>query len=406
MKMLKDRTELENFLIKTVIANVSKKNIISASQKWCMQLFDDYGIPISMSADILSQRKDLSEYNEFILFAITDVIKKEKIKEYFTTQEIKLFSGQKFMVSNIQFPLKFHLIKITDEQYIGKTTAQFLMQLREKQLINYNAETQRALRIMLKGGTKIMRPYINNKAVGEIAELYGDGNFIPNMITLNINADDENADYKYDDNKEILTIKDITAFDIADGYHRYLGMGRNYDIDHTFDYPMMLQISTFSVGKAKQMIWQENHQTKMRITDSKSYNQYDAGNMVVNRLNTDTDCNLCGKIQLNNGLINPGDIAQIIDRLYFPKKPERKDIIIKTKEIREKLNKFTEESNEYLDKTWEKYEIYFIIYGLYNDYGIDRINEAIDNISSDHKSIIQKSKTITNRVLDTLKEVY
>jgi hypothetical protein len=187
-----------------------------------------------MSTDIMSQRKDLSEYNEFILYAVTNVVKPEEVNKFFTESEIKLYDGKKYDTSTIQFPLKLHLIKITDEQYIGKTTAQFLMQLREKQLINYNAETQRVLRIMLKGGTKILRPYVDSKAVSEIEEYYADRIFIPNMITLNINLDDEKADYHYDEKEEILKISDISSFDIVDGYHRYSDTYES-DLKNSFD---------------------------------------------------------------------------------------------------------------------------------------------------------------------------
>ena len=197
--MLKERDKLENIILKYVANSTTNKTGISESQKWCLELYERYNIPVAMSTDILSQRKDISQFNEFILFAICDVIKPDKIKEYFTDVEIKMFTGKKYETEHSIFfhccraaflrssfllqAIKLHLIKIADDQYIGKITAQYLMQLREKQLINYNADTQRALRIMLKGGTKIARPYVDNKAVGEIEELYGSGNFIPNMIT-------------------------------------------------------------------------------------------------------------------------------------------------------------------------------------------------------------------------------
>ena len=403
--MQKDRGELEKRLIKFIINNISNKNALSSNQKWYLELYEKYNIPISLSSDIISQRKDISEYNEFILYAITDVVNPKLVKEYFTQQEIKLYTGKKYEIDEIKFPLKFHLIKITDEQYIGKTTAQFLMQLREKQLINYNAETQRALRIMLKGGTKILRPYIDNKAVNEIDNCYAEGIFIPNMITLNINLDDEKADWVYDEKEEILKVSDITAFDIVDGYHRYLGMSRNYDRDNTWDYPMMLQVSAFSVGRAKQLIFQENHKTKMKEVDSSTYDQYDAGNIVVKRLNTDTDSYLNGKIDLGNGLVNPGILAKAIDRLYFPKKPERKEIITTSKDLQNKLNKFIEDNDSYIERTWKVYETLIIIYGIYNNQ-MGKIPNVIQNISQEDIDTLNRIKDVNNKVSNILKEVY
>lgn len=404
--MLKDRSELERILIKYIANTVTHPAAISDHQQWYLNIFEKYNIPINLSSDIISQRKDLSEFNEFILFAITDIIKPDLISKYFTDVQIKMYTGQKYQQEKFDFPIKFHLIKITDEQYIGKTTAQFLMKLRSNQLINYNADTQRALRIILQGGTKILRPYINDRAVDEIDNSFSEQIFIPNMLTLNINPDDENAEYEYNEKTETLTVYNITSFDIVDGYHRYLGLSRNYDRDNNWDYPMMLQVSAFSTGRAKQLIFQEDHKTKMKEVDSASYNQYDAGNMVVNRLNTDTDCNLNNKLSVNDNLISPGLLGRVINKLYFRKKPERKEIINVTKNIKQKLNLFTEEHDEYLDNKWMGHEIMIVIYGIFKGYTTDQIYAALQNISKDDKATLNSIRDINNRVLNILKEVY
>lgn len=404
--MLKDRTKLEDALVKFMINNISNKNELSLRQKWCLELKEQYNIPIAVASDIMAQRKDLSEYNEFILFAFANVIKPEKVEEYYTEKEIKLYSDQKLELGSPKFPIKLHLIKVTDDQYIGATTAQFLMKLREDQLINYNPDTQRALRIMLRGGTQIARPFVDHNNVKEIKDCYKDGVFIPNMITLNISLDDEKADYYYDDKTETLIISDITAFDMVDGYHRYLGLSGNYDADNNWDYPMMLQITIFSVGKAKQFIWQEDHKTKMKVTDAATFDQYNAGNMVVNRLNTDPNCYLNGKININDGTIDAGVMSRAINRLWFPKKPDRKEIIIVSKDIENKLNDFTEDAIEYMDKKWVTYETIIIMYGIKNEYNADKIVSTIKSISAEDISTLNRIKDINTKTLSILKEVY
>lgn len=404
--MLKDRAELENKLIDTMVKNMSKQNSVTVSQQWYLELFERYNIPISMSSDIVAQRKDLSEYNEFILYCITDIILPKQVADFFTETEIKMYQNQKLILDSVNFPLKLHLIKIDKDQYIGRTSAQFLMKLRDKQLINYNAETQRALKIMIKGGTKILRPYVDDKAVNEIEESYNNKTFIPNVITLNINLDDENADYSYDDKTETLIIKNITAFDIVDGYHRYLGMGKNYDKDNTWDYAMILQITMFSVGKARQFIFQEDHKTKMKVIDSKTYDQHNDGNYVVERLNSDSACNLSGQINLTGGNINSGVMSQVINRLYFPKKVERKEAIATFKTIQQGLNEFVEEYDEYMDRKWNVYEIITIMYGIHNNYTPDAICAAIHNLTQGQKNTLSTFQDINLKVLGILKEVY
>lgn len=93
--MLKDRSELEQQLIKYSANNATHQIGLSTTQQWYLDLQEKYNIPITISSDIISQRKDISQFNEFILFAITDILKPEWIKKYFTEQEIKLYSGKK-----------------------------------------------------------------------------------------------------------------------------------------------------------------------------------------------------------------------------------------------------------------------------------------------------------------------
>ena len=106
-------------------------------------------------------------------------------------------------------------------------------------------------------------------------------------------------------------------------------MGAAFDKDKTFDYPMELRITNFSVSKARQFIYQEQNQNKMAKVDTNAYNQFNAGNMVVERLNKDPKCNLYNNINLNGGVINAGWLAAIINKTYFNsgKNVGRKDII-------------------------------------------------------------------------------
>lgn len=397
--MLKDRKDLETKL------TVYFKNVdnVKLRQQWYVDLSKAYNIPINISSDIISLRKDLSEYSDFILFAITDVIKKSYVDQYFTQKETNFYSTQKYTEKKIEFPIEIPMLRVTDDQYIGVTSAKFLMDLRDAHLINYNSEIQRALEVISKNETFIYRPYINDQAVKEISTSYKEHTFIPNTISLNIDLDDENAEYYFKDN--MLVINRITAFDIFDGYHRYLGMARNYDVNKDFDYPMELRVTMFPVGKAKQFIWQEDHKTKMKKVDAEAFNQYDPGNMVVARLNNDPSCNLSGNINLDDGLINAAIINQAFNKMYFTEKKDKSDIINVAKEVRLKINDFVETYNYYLTNPWAKYEIYIIICGFKNGYSNEHIYNAIKHIAPEAMKQINRRNQLTNTVVDTVKEV-
>lgn len=399
--MLKPRHELENWLMR-LFANIEDKK---EKQNFCMQLEEVYNIPIDMSLDIISMRKDLSEYNEFILFAIVSIVAEHKVKSYFTEREINNYQGQKFKATKIKFPIRIKMIQVDKDQWIGATSAQFLMKLRDAQYINYNADTQRALEAMLKNGHVIYRPSVVYNSVKDISRAYKNKEFIPNTISLNINPDDEDAEFEYNEEELEFVIKTLHHFDIFDGYHRYLGMSDNYDRDKTFDYPMELRITNFSVGKAKQFIFQEMHQNKMRKINANTYDQYNPGNMVIERLNEDPKCNLYNNINLKNGIVNAGELSEIVNFMYFntTNKIERKDIIRVSKELKTSINEFTEEYEEYLTKKWNRVEIRIIIYGIYNEIEPRKIIKVINQSNIDKK--INATK-VTKGVVTELKEVF
>lgn len=396
--MLKPREELEKKLISQFFVTSRDDK-----QKQYLELEEQYNIPIDMAANIFNSIKDLSGYNEFILYAITATIKPRLVSTYFTDREIATYSNQRLVNTKIKFPIKLKMFEVTPDQWIGVSDAQFLMKLRDAQFINYNADTQRALEIMLNNGREIARPSVEYKAVNEIADSYGDSSFIPNTISLNINQDDENADFEFED--DVLTIKSITAFDIFDGYHRYLGMSRNYDKDKRFNYPTELRITNFSVSKAKQFIWQEDHKTKMKKISADTYDQRNPGNILIDRLNTDSTCNLYNQIDLKGGLINAGELSLIVNRVYFgnKQKVERKDIIMAAKELKQKLNDFTEENEQYLGRKWKKFETLIIVNGLYENYDNEKIISIIDGISDNNKAILNSAQHIRKKELDILK---
>lgn len=399
--MIKARNELEKILVKkiAVIEDSDER------QEYYLTLDDKYNIPISISSDIFSLRKDLSEYNEFILFAITELIRPNKLEEFYTEKEIKFFQDSKYKVDKIKLPIKLPMFQVTSDQWIGVSDAKFLMKLRNAQMINYNPDTQRALEIVMNGGRQIFRPSVNYKSVGEMTDLYAENRFIPNTISLNINYDDETVEFTFKDNE--LTINSLNAFDIFDGYHRYLAMGNNYDKNKKFNYPIELRITNFSVSKAKQFIWQENHQTKMTETNAASFNQYDVGNMIVERINNDTTSDLFDCINVGKGVVNAGYMGQAINRWFFvDQKPERKDIIAASKKIKDALNDLVETDTSLMDKKWHKHEVWMVIYGISQGHSSNEIIDALNNIGKWQMKELSSKTTIQKKQETIIKEMY
>lgn len=397
--MLKPRHLLEKELT-LLFENLEDTKI---KQDYYKELEEEFNIPIDMSSDIISVRRYLSEYNEFILFAVTSVINKRKVSTYFTPREIENYTGQKYKRKKINPRMDLPMFAVADDQWIGASDAQFLMMLRESQAINYNADTQRALEVLTNGGKTIYRPSVDYTAVKEIAEAFAEEQFVPNTISLNINLDDEQTELIFKDN--ILHIRNFTAFDIFDGYHRYLAMATNYDRDHNWNYPIELRITNFSVSKARQFIYQEDHKTKMKRVDVAAFDQYNPGNIITERLNKDPEFNLYNMINLKDGLIHSGLFSIGINRCYFNKrnKVDRRDIIAKSKIIKSRLNDFTDEYNEYLDRKWKKYEIWTIIYGIYKNHSLVDIHTAIEKVD---KKILDTADDLKNKQLTMIKEVY
>ena len=262
-------------------------------------------------------------------------------------------------------------------------------------MINYNTETQRTMQKVIRHGNESYTIMVNKKAVNDIKSDFEDESFISNTITLNISPDDEKADFYYKDHE--LVVNDITAFDITDGYHRYLAIAQEVLENPNFNYPMEVRITNFDVSKAQRFIFQEDQKTKMKKTDSNSYNNYTPSNTVVTRLNSDISSNIKGMISRNEGLINYGMLADAIHSVYFSgyikKNEERIKTIKVSKELIDDFNLLTETDLSFLERKYSNADIYIIIalFGYYSDKDksdmVDTIKYVIDHVEDFSKTL-------------------
>lgn len=341
--------------------------------------YDKYNYPKGIFSDFLSGRRSIEEANDYTLFVITDSIlnatdKKyhKKISDFFTDREISKYSEIQYEEPNkIEFPLVFNMIQVSDDQWIGSLSVDTFCALQESGLINYNPITQRAMTKVTRDDNELYRITLNKNAVKEITADMLEHIYVPDTITLNIPKDDVYADFHYDEQSCQLVIDSIEAFDINDGYHRYVSMFRAKSENPNFNYPMELRITNFDIDKSRRMIYQYDQKTKMSKQLSDTYNSYAAQNKVVQRINESSMCNLQGEIKIG-GLIDSTTLSECIKRLYFSKRqgdsPEqRKEIIRVSKELIEDFNILTEEDEKYLEKKYSKKEI-MILAILFNYY--------------------------------------
>jgi len=351
------------------------------------ELNEKYNIPISLTADICTNREDISGVNDFIAFALLDGLAPSETRKYFTEEEIKIFSQQKLAYEEFEPPLIFNdMVQVASDQWIGKISAQDLMRLKDAQIIKYNENTQRTMRRIIHGENRYYRIALNNKSVTEIKESLSNGSYIPDDITLNMPI--ESTEFTFSNGK--ITITEFDKLDILDGYHRYIAISRLITEDKNFDYPMELRLVSFSEEKAKQFIYQKDQKTKMRQIDSNSMNQYNPANIIVNQLNSEPSSNIQGMINRNGGQISFMELSAMIDYYWFREtgKVSRKDILSTKKEIQDKFNVLISSDLNWADHTFTTKELSAIIYCFYfydEDY-IEYINKllpVLDNIPSE-----------------------
>lgn len=399
--MIKERESLENYLA-IKCADISRdrgnKKIVYTYCK------DKYDFPRGVVLDYIDGRKSMQEATEYILFVLLDALKENDfclhtLNYYFNDLEIKTYKELQYLhPERIDFPLILDVTEVNEDQWVGASSVDFLMKLRDAQLINYNINTQRTMQHIVRGNKEYYKITINKRAIREIKESFNEQNYIPNTITLNIPYDTE-ADFYYDKNKKKLVINKLEHFDILDGYHRYVAMCQIRDLHSNFDYPMELRIVNYDVGKANHFIHQEDQKTKMSKIDSDSYNTNNAAVIVVTRLNENVNCNLKGTINRNDGLINFGELVELVNKIYFSntKRNQERVVIVNTiKELTNCFNIITEYDTKYLTEKYS-FKLLTIILVAYNHLqDKTKLGKVVDSIYNNQKL---DSRKFRSRVL-------
>lgn len=185
------------------------------------------------------------------------------LNEYFTEQEIDEMENVSFNNKNklnVKELYNFNnTLMVNYDQFITVIPVQRLIDMYNYGLIRYNTSSQRDVISRVYKNTIVESININHTQVEEIKEAVLDGQFIPNVITINVLRKQDGGTVKYADGKLNLD----GEINILDGFHRSLAywdaMGVNPDLELNIE----LRITNFDIDKARKFIVQEDKQRKM-----------------------------------------------------------------------------------------------------------------------------------------------
>lgn len=84
--------------------------------------------------------------------AIDIVFESHKLRLYFTEKEISMYSEARIDdVEKVKFPIIIPCLQVTPDQWIGASDVQFIMKLRDSQMIHYNPDAQRVMKRVSRG---------------------------------------------------------------------------------------------------------------------------------------------------------------------------------------------------------------------------------------------------------------
>lgn len=299
-------------------------------------------------AGVLSQTDDLSKVSDEELYWYADASDLSfDFKQYFSPNEIKMYSTSKNQILKSIFPLSFeNVIQVGDRQFLTTITSQRLYEFYKHQIVIYNLNTQRNPKIVIKDGEEKLIININRRSVASIISLLKRNLFVPNALTFNIREERNGAEYEYDeDNAELIVFNN--GFDIIDGYHRYLALTRVMDENPDFNFTFILNIVNFTEEEARRYIAQEDKRNKINSSYSKSLDTTKYESILVSRLNGDSASYLYGQIQaIKNAKIDAGKMITIIGQILTLR--SNADVVATEKKLCEYLNKLFDLNTDYL----------------------------------------------------------
>lgn len=363
--------------------------------------FTKKGIPISDTMDLVTDRVSLFNKEIEVVYCIAEAVDtlyfKNFIYTYFSKKEIEKYKDYKHKTEKLTFPIVIPAIEVDGgRQWVGSVSAKQILEWEQADKIRYNIEKQRVRKQIIRGEDIAYKLDVKEKSVKEIANLMKKGEYIPDIITLDLPEDDDTLDYEYLDGKRELVIRKIDHFDISDGFHRLLAMKRCKLENPGFDYPMEIRITLFPIYRTQSFIYQQDQKNKMSVTNSNSMNKNRASNMVVERLNEiGNGCNLSGQIKRSGGILEYSTLSDLVEyywfRGYSGKEYSNKDIAEVMSEVKTIINVFVDTNPSYYEQ-YIGYKLLVVYFWLIKDKGMDPQQAAKRVIKAQKSGILEELK--------------
>lgn len=376
-----DRDKLENLILR-VLNNLNTHQLRQV-ESGCLE----FNMIPSIVVNIINNVTPIQQLGEFELYILIRILNNLKYTEYspndyFTEKELVGYSKAKLKKeSNEKFPVVFKNVqRIQSNQWQCVVPIEYLLELRSRQALIYNPNTQRPLILIEKGERIITKVDLNQRSVKEIMTLMKEGIYFPHHITINMNKNyDTEPIFKGDD-----IIIESGQLDIIDGYHNYIAATRMKYENEDFQYNVPVILTHLDEQQAGMYIAQEN---KKNIIDEKYTENFDAlkiGNLIAERINDSSDFYLYKQIIKQTALepkIRFYDLSTMLSRYYKDVK-QGIEVAKTSKKIVDFWNRCLENDIFEENHIYDIYDLSVIAICCKKDFTIEQCKAILDNRSN------------------------
>lgn len=377
--------------LREAIADINRRpsHVIKTLQEKALNMYNFTGGEFMY---ILNGRTPIDTMSEDTMYKVAKVlyeyissnpsefnVKNIDVDEYFFDNEQKKYNNKYNRKTIDKDIVREHYIPIADDQIQISFTNKELAQLASMSKIHYNPETQRNLTTIETANGTVQKVTIDEKSYNDIFESMYNDDYIPDLLTFNIDPD-SNEQPRIVNNTAI--IPSGTIIDCIDGYHRLKAAIAVTKLkpDWNINFPVML--TGFDVKKSKRYIIQEDKKTHLSEKQVTEDDQDDAANFIINKLKSSDYLKDSG-IQSISFQLN-----KIINSIFSPDKLKnaeaRQKALTLFKNIESEMNNLIE-NNEWIGKEFTKEEWFVYLYLMDYSWNLNKnFEEVIKKINIDN----------------------